>query len=209
MKIIFTFDFHHNYYHLIGTSFQKIPIMKNIYFLLFLIFPFLISAQNVDYKKYKNSHFKQLKCGDRQYENSLAGIKSLMKDLELSDPDLFNILDPKYQTFKSERKKGRIIIWSSVAVGGTLLLKSIGGALDQSAPRGDFNTELYLKAAIILGGAGIFIGNKKKPNRRRFIYDFTQEFNQQTQGDQLIFAIQPNVNLGNNSSLGLTFSLRF
>ncbi len=119
--------------------------MKYIYlFSFFWIFPFLLSAQKADYKKYKKAHFKHLKWGDRQYENNLRGIKSLMIDLESNDPVLFNILNPEYQNFKTKRKKGRIIIWSSIGVGGVLFWKSFIAFLDQSVPREEIPRQIII-----------------------------------------------------------------
>ncbi|MFT6320767.1 MAG: hypothetical protein ACJAT4_001695 [Granulosicoccus sp.] len=172
----------------------------------FLTIPLLLSAQNnKEHKQYSNYHFKNIEWGNHQYDNSIRGVILLLEDIEKVDPTLYLKLNEKFETYESNRKRGNrsIGIGAIGGVGfGILALNSY-----------DFYEEkravgfLFIGLVIFLGG--MIVGKKRKISERKFIYQFTNFFNKNAEGEKVKYSVRPDINLGNNSSVGLAFSVNF
>lgn len=179
----------------------------NILLIFFLAIPFFLFAQQDDeYKKYIKYYYKNIEWGDREYDNSIRGVVLLLEDVEKIDAELHLMLNDEYEIYEKERLHANIITGVGVGAGlGFTLAAANGFELFSD----NNNSGTYLIAGVVFTTVGLLIGNNKRPNERKFIYRFTNLFNENTQGEKLKYAIRPAIGLGNNRSLGLTFSLDF
>ncbi len=179
----------------------------NILLFLFLAIPFLFFAQKDDeYKKYIKYYYKHIEWGDRQYDNSIRGIVLLLEDVEKVDAELHLMLNEEYEIFERNRRQANLITGIGV---GTGLGFTLAAASQFELFSDNGNAGTYLIAGVIFTAGGLLIGKNKRPNERKFMYRFTNLFNENTQGEKVQYSVRPAINLSNNRSLGLSFSLKF
>ena len=173
-------------------------------FILLLLPMFLFSQNKNEYRKYTRYYFDHINWNGEQYDNSIKGVEIILEDLEEVDPELFAILNADVQVYKRKRTTGRGLMLLGTAVGAICFV----GAADA------YNEENSKSGTFLLGGLAAFIvgiggGSSMKPDSRKFIYNFTQRLNENKLGKEVKFSVRPEVGFGNNSSIGLSLSLKF
>lgn len=184
--------------------------MKNkILFFFFLLLPvFLFSQNKREYLKYTRNHFKHIEWNGKQYSNSPRGAWLLLKDIESVDSQLFKILEPDFKRYNKNMATGLISgITGATACSGFLFAAFLENLKRSFEPSRKSNTYLILGGASLV--IGVVVGTRVAPNKRIFIYNFTQKINENSQKIKAQFTIHPDIQLGNNSSVGLAFSLSF
>lgn len=175
--------------------------------LILLLLPIFLFSQNKnEYRKYTRYYFDHINWNGEQYENSIKGLEIILEDLAEVDPVLFEVLNADVKKYKRNRATGRRLMVLGTAAGIGCFV-GLGDVL--------FEEDSDVQAVLLLvGGLASFIvgiggGASIKPNSRKFIYNFTQRLNENKLGEKVKFSVRPDFNLGNNSSVGLSFSLNF
>lgn len=181
--------------------------------LIFVFLPmFLFAQKKDDYRKYTRFHFKHIEWNGKQFDNSLKGIRLIMEDMETVDPILHKILKTDLRLYKKRKRIGAVIVGAGIITSTGLMM----GGVSEALSHGDGTTadknkvNVYFMSSMItliatIGGAKVVAG----PSSRKFIYSFTQKIKSSAQGTKIKYTIRPDVQLGNNSSIGVSFSLIF
>ena len=181
---------------------------------IFLFLPVFLFAQNKkEYREYNRYHFKHIEWNGQTFDNNLRGINMLMEDIEKVDPLLHLILEKDYKKFKSRKRDGRIIIGTGVLVSSGFMLgialESLAHGDDEPAGMAQKRVDNLLLGSLASLSIGAIVGGIMLPNTRKFIYDFTQRINENTNIRKVKYTLRPDISLGNNSFVGLSFSLKF
>lgn len=175
-------------------------------FFFFLIIPIFLSAQqDNEYKKYIKYYYKNFNWGDRQYDNSIRGVMLLLEDVKKINTELHSILNEEYEIYSTKKKQANITTGVGIGLGIGIMISTT----NEFELFSNNNTGAYFFAGVLVTAGSLIIGKIMRPNERRFIYRFTNVFNENTKGEEVIFVIHPAINIDNNPSLGLSFSLEF
>lgn len=181
--------------------------MKSIAFsYLFMFTPILFFAQkNNEYKKYNQFHYKNIEWGNRLYDNSMRGVILLLKDVVEIDPELHNLLNKELRKYQRNGRESYLYTGLGVSIGAGFILSGIFEY--ELLGIDDPGESLGLGLLCIVGS--LLMGNATKSNQRKFIFRFINLFNENTSGDKVKYAFRPLINLNNNPSLGLSFTIYF
>jgi len=180
--------------------------------LLFLFLASFIYAQQTTV--YVPVERKLLSWKDFKYQNSFEGLGALMNDVQRLDGDLYLKLKPNYDLLQKRKKEGKTSLIAGSVVGTLLLGLSMKGLLDgageiSSSGGGDYGTEIGLAVASVAAysiGGWIYY---KKAIKYHDILNFTNQFNEYSEGDKIEISLSPDLNLGARSSAGLALNIRF
>ncbi|MFK8008249.1 MAG: hypothetical protein AB8H03_17965 [Saprospiraceae bacterium] len=177
-------------------------------FFFFLTIPILLSAQkDKEYKKYIKYYYKNIYWGDRQYDNSIRGVDLLLEDIKKIDTELYSILNEEYEIYNNKKDQANITTGVGIGLGVSFMVLAANDF--ELFNNNNNNSGAYLVSALLITTGSLLIGKSMRPNERKFIFRFTNIFNENTNGEKVIYSIRPAIDLGNYSSLGLSFSLKF
>ena len=193
----------------------------NLLLLSFLLFAKLLSAQND--VVYIVEEPRYLLWGDNHYHNSLRGVEYLMYDLEKTDRNLYDDMQPAFQALLSQQREANIIMGiGSVATVGLLVagvMEGIPNRVDRTVPLTSsivpVPDEPNKKTIIAMVLAGGLVGTAtsmlyfKKAVKQEDVFYFMNEFNRTTSGDKLELGLSPEIEFGEGGALGLSLVLKF
>jgi len=193
----------------------------NLLLLSLLLFTNILSAQSdvvyvVDEPRY-------LLWGDNLYQNSLRGIDYLMYDLERTDRDLFDDMQPVYQGLLQQQREANIIMGvGSVATVGLFVAGFMEGRSsirDRTVPltasivppQNDTNRSTIIGMVLAAGvvGTATSLLYFKKAVKQEDVFHFMNEFNRSSSGDILELGVSPQIELGDGGALGVSFVMKF
>ncbi len=168
-----------------------------ILFLMILSRSMFLSGQHIRNDIYQQDPHIQL--GDSYYGSDLNGLTYMMNDLQTTDSVLYTQLYPKFQTLQNKKK---MAITGLVIGAGAGLVTGIV-ALN--------NTENLISLSLLSGVFTLTGGLLYGINMVRYtdVLNFTNEFNRKSTGDKILLTVRPKVNFINNTSGGVSLSLRF
>ena len=193
----------------------------NLLLCLFLQCNFL-SGQNqtviIDHSHCQTGHFK---WGEMYYSASFKGLKMMMHDIGLENPELHAKMIPVFNNLEKKKRSGNSVLISTNAVGGFMLLGSLtflrkneietsiffSGITFYKPPKEVKTTNTALLATgSVLMLTGTIIGMLLYP-KEQDIYDFINLHNRNSTDKKIDWKVR--LNCTHEQTLGLAVQLRF
>lgn len=157
--------------------------MKTAFLLSFFTMLSSIFFSQDQFSYYHNIESTTFFLGDLQYEKNLKGIKFLMKDLESTDPTLYQELQEDYKLLLKKDLEAKSFLLGGTAIGIILV---VAGLADD-------------EPGFIIGGALVPVLSTslyyRKKVGRSDLLNFTNQFNRHSKGDIIEYSFRPNINL--------------
>lgn len=161
--------------------------------------------------------------GDRYYEKNLDGIKFLMKDIQTLDPSLYQNLQEDYDELLKRDRNSKAILWGGTVVGSAMMIGSLIPILNNNNSSTNlplrnalnFNTPDQPKIIWGLLGGGLLVSSvsvvvySKKMIKHRDILNFSNQFNQNSEGDKIEFSLNPVIQFGERTTAGFSLAMLF
>lgn len=162
---------------------------------------------------YIESNPRILRLGDMVYSPNYQGVKNLMFDYQINNPEMHDILLPEFNRLKRKRNVALTTMVGSQIVGITLFVGGFTFLSDRGNPfstTDGFQQDVYVpNVLVIVAGSfistfGLFGGILLLPNRED-IYHFVNYHNRYSNGEKIEWKIGLNI-APTNTGLSLTMN---
>ncbi|MEL6534921.1 MAG: hypothetical protein AAFQ98_05885 [Bacteroidota bacterium] len=155
---------------------------------------------------------KTMEVGESSYTYSIKGFEYLMEDIQLAQPELYSLINPKVVELRKKKRLANISYYGGAIVGGTIAVIGVRPALGDTEflPNGDV-IETPPRYGTLIAGTALFLGgitaglilNPKTDEYNRIVNLFNKNTNSSSIELKVGYNYDPQ--FGNTASVAFVF----